>query len=960
LYNLIRNITYLLVLIIGLMPSKQAAAQGYLVHYTKKDGLSNETIYVLHKDKRGILWAATQSGLNYFDGNRWQYFDVLNRGSNQSYNDYIFMGIAEDDDHNIYFSTYSKGIFIYNWQQNAIKHIQVPKQHSKSSHEIFNIGFLKHKLYVLTSTCIELYDTKSNSWQKTLATSENSNSNYSDIMIAGDTVSIVSTEKGVLQYVDNKLLNIIGFKANGVTLQELDKIDGQIFVATTLGIYKNVQNQLVAQKVFLDGKDISSANFLGIGNLPGHNYLLSNAYGKLDIIKVVGNRIYTTRKLDHDNSKAGSYMSTYADKSNNTVVLGLNNGVQIENLNPAKFKFFPLDEKLQASVYCTFKLNDSMVLLGTDKGTILYNLNNLFAAVIDNPKGNGTVFDIQQVAGNVLIFGFSGISCYALGKIGGKVPPILKPYTNLQYRLAAQISKHRWLLSTISAEYNFIVDFGTQRVDTLIKNDYVLLSAVAYDQYLYCAALTKLMCTNLTTKANFEMQFKGQQISALKLATFGDSIIVIASDGIYSIIGNQINKIQTFNETAIDGTFVKGGPIIFSATKVITINGTKQTAYLPTDGFREQEFIAGASDTLNASIIAGQVGGFSLIDTSDRYVKTEKSVVVLNLTLLDSGVYSITSDRSFNYKQNVFQINLATSNYLFADKSIVYYRINGTEWIKLGLKKTLDLVKLASGKYKIEFTLDEQFNSGEIAKIEFEIKPAWYTTWWFYTLSLLCLCGIVFAALRYYYNNQLRTKQLAIEKLEAVENERNRLSADLHDEIGSHISTVQLLAYQMTNDASAEHKSMFKDTVKQLGIKIREIVWVTKSDNDKLDSFIVYIRHYILQQLNLAEIKLDWFAPQHIEAQHIQGSTRRELLFCVKECINNIIKHAKASEVAVTIKLDNNILTIRLQDNGIGLQQAKHDSNGLKILRERVARCKGSLELFEDNGTVVKLAIPLG
>jgi signal transduction histidine kinase len=259
-------------------------------------------------------------------------------------------------------------------------------------------------------------------------------------------------------------------------------------------------------------------------------------------------------------------------------------------------------------------------------------------------------------------------------------------------------------------------------------------------------------------------------------------------------------------------------------------------------------------------------------------------------------------------------------------------------------------VNLASGEYTIQFFNDDRYCMASSAKLYFVIAPPWWKTIWFRLLILLIVSSVLFFGFTYYFKSELKKKQLQIEKLEAVQNERERMSADLHDDIGSHISTVQLLANKVSENTSNEYVAEFKTTVKELGQKIREIIWVTKSENDTLENFMLYTRQYIAKQMDLADIMLSVKMPDMIPEITMPSAMRRDVYLCVKECINNIVKHADAGKVSVIISIDKTNIEIVIQDDGKGLQEGNIFGNGLKTMNERLRKYGGGYEIVGNGG----------
>lgn len=226
-------------------------------------------------------------------------------------------------------------------------------------------------------------------------------------------------------------------------------------------------------------------------------------------------------------------------------------------------------------------------------------------------------------------------------------------------------------------------------------------------------------------------------------------------------------------------------------------------------------------------------------------------------------------------------------------------------------------------------------------------------------LLLLLFAGILFN--RY----QLKKKLEEQKTLLAV---RDNIAKDLHDDIGSAISSIKILS-------EVSYKNIEKDRIKsssllqkiisqseQLQQGISDIVWSVKPDNDKLENISVRMREYISQVLEPKNIQTSFLVDEKALEKSIGMKQRRDLLMIFKEAVNNIAKYAQASLAEITIEqMDNNLL-LKIKDNGIGFNHQKiTSSNGLKNMKARALNLKGKFAISSQIGigTVVELEIPV-
>jgi signal transduction histidine kinase len=142
--------------------------------------------------------------------------------------------------------------------------------------------------------------------------------------------------------------------------------------------------------------------------------------------------------------------------------------------------------------------------------------------------------------------------------------------------------------------------------------------------------------------------------------------------------------------------------------------------------------------------------------------------------------------------------------------------------------------------------------------------------------------------------------------------------------------------------------------------KMNAIVWSMNSSNDTLDSLIYYIRAYSIEYFDATSIECKVVMPATIPFQEISGDKRRNIFLCVKETLNNILKHSMANRVTINIET-NRKLSINIFDNGVGIDQEKirRFGNGLQNIDRRMKGIGGHYQISNNNGTETKLELPL-
>jgi signal transduction histidine kinase len=204
-------------------------------------------------------------------------------------------------------------------------------------------------------------------------------------------------------------------------------------------------------------------------------------------------------------------------------------------------------------------------------------------------------------------------------------------------------------------------------------------------------------------------------------------------------------------------------------------------------------------------------------------------------------------------------------------------------------------------------------------------------------------------------------KELAVYK--AQQAERERISADMHDELGSGMTAIRLMSEiarnKMKENTPVEIEKISSSADDVLN-KMNAIIWSMNSGNDTLDNLISYIRAYALEYFESTPVQCRVITPEKIPDMELAGDKRRNIFLCIKETLNNALKHSQGTEITIDINVTNT-LRIRITDNGKGIdtQQLRQFGNGLKNIRRRMENIGGTFSIENNNGTVTTLDLPL-
>ncbi len=246
-----------------------------------------------------------------------------------------------------------------------------------------------------------------------------------------------------------------------------------------------------------------------------------------------------------------------------------------------------------------------------------------------------------------------------------------------------------------------------------------------------------------------------------------------------------------------------------------------------------------------------------------------------------------------------------------------------------------------------------------------------------FLIMIVFVCFIIFMVLMYNrkqllylkekqlkeseYQNQLLQKELEKQKL--IEKERERISHDMHDDLGAGISALKLQAEFLKQRAGDEDlKSDIEELLKtseEMNLSMREMLWSLNSGNDTLGSFMDYAKIYAQNFLKKTHIQITVENENVISETVVSTEQRRNLFLCLKEALNNAYKHSKSTQIKMLFAQKNNEFIMKVSDNGIGIGAESSQGNGLRNMKRRMQEQNGTCEIKTENGThiIFKLAV---
>jgi two-component sensor histidine kinase len=309
----------------------------------------------------------------------------------------------------------------------------------------------------------------------------------------------------------------------------------------------------------------------------------------------------------------------------------------------------------------------------------------------------------------------------------------------------------------------------------------------------------------------------------------------------------------------------------------------------------------------------------------------------------DSSVLGRDIEKPICLRHNENYFTLYFSSFNLPDVSLYYsYRLKGLkdEWRQPSPLASARFTNVPPGTYLFE--VRAQLVNGtptEIASLSIKIHPPFWQTWWFRLLALVSLASIIRIVFLYRLRQQLEKEAI-----------RQRIAHDLHDEIGSTLSSISILSEaamrQLQQDIDRARFGTIGVRTRQVMDSISDIVWSVNPGNDSMENVLQRMRGFSIEVLEPQGITLHFHADEAAKAMNLSMELRKDFYLLFKEAVNNAAKYSQAGEVWVSVQNTTGKLHLEIRDNGRGFDPAAvQRGNGLSNMQRRAERLGGRLRI---------------
>jgi two-component sensor histidine kinase len=392
-------------------------------------------------------------------------------------------------------------------------------------------------------------------------------------------------------------------------------------------------------------------------------------------------------------------------------------------------------------------------------------------------------------------------------------------------------------------------------------------------------------------------------------------------------------------------------------------NPSQFTNYTSAQGLQNNEFNTGAYHKMpNGMLLFGGINGLNLFNPSKFREENKTISVVFTKILVDNE--PIQNDTSAPFKKTVrltyqnhsVAFNFAALDFFSSPQYHYYYKLDGydKEWIDANQRNYVSYTNVPAGQYNLLVKYIKQGNTiGAVTKMGIDIEGPFWKKGWFITGITLLLMGIIYSLYRYRIAQVFKLIQI-----------RQRIATDLHDDIGSTLSNINILSElskkSLENPVQAHtFLDRISEEVQASNQSLDDIIWSVNTRNDNWQETFSRMRRYAAEVFENSNTLYTIRLEEQAGMTRLNMEKRRDIFLIYKEILNNINKHSAATEVEIGMWFQGHQLIMVIHDNGNGFDKnAQTHRNGLKNLSSRVARWKGSMHIDTGKeGTRIKITI---
>ena len=1009
-----------------------ANAQQPLLYFDKltiENGLSNNKVNCILQDKRGFIWFGTDDGLNRYDGHNFLVFRH-EPGNNNSISGNIITDLIEDSSSMLWIATTDGGLTRYdyrlspNLQFRSYRHM--PNDSSSIPVNIVNslLEDGRGNIWLATSGAgILRFDKKQESF-------------FSPFKEKVKTALVLSMDANGIIWVGREGRNMMKF--NPVTLEyetdsRYDDVYNRLPHSTVTSIFKDHEKNmwigswdkaLYKYNYTSKREEIFNSGSKAVFPPDEAEVFLEDEQQRLWIggryngLYIFNKEAYQFYHYQHDPSRQGTIVSNtihclYRDRNSN-IWIGTNDGISLYRPQQQQFEqvFLPdiKDGKDPLSIYDIYQDEDGKIWIGTSKGIALW----------DKMSKNFTFRKLQ----------YKGIPLHVTKFYGDKAGRFFIGTDYSLFKYDPQTSVLSLLPNTEKdVVMNKIISSRVVSMleDTLEGKPVLLVSPYGHFLTFYDWQEQKWV-SRTDSVQNILSRYAINDNLIRKFFKSGDGEVWVATvkEGLGNWSKKNGSKINYFHNNPSDTTSISnnnvyditcdaknnlwvstygGGLHFFDRRKQIfqhiratnnllegIATDNNDNVWMVSNGNLQQydplRKIQNSFELPDLEKTGGVKGyifkdreGYMYVKGRNYFIRfmpliirkerSQPAVMFTDFKIFDESYNHFISEKkiALKYNQNYFTINYAAP-WFKGEGNIYYsYMLEGVDdkWIDASTQTTAPYTNLNGGDYifKVRATTTPGVWGSDIASLNIRIIPPFWKRIWFYLLCVLLVTSIIYALYRYRINELLKSEAM-----------RNKIAQDLHDNVGSTLSSIAVYSEVAQYQQSKNDSQALQNVLQKIGItsnemisEMNDIVWAINPRNDSMEKILQRMESFARPLLAAQEINFEFAYDPGVLQMDLNMEHRKNFYLVFKEAVNNVVKYSQATDLEVIINISEANLLLSVRDNGKGFDpltisgksKTSLGGNGLHNMQLRANEMKGKLHIESElgKGTLLLLSFPV-
>ena len=914
------------------------------------NSLNNNNITAIIGDSKGLLWIGTGDGVNSFDltTRKFAYYPLVEHGSANSQ---LVSCLLTDHNDNLYVGTL-EGLFFLNRKTGKTETLQVPgkKRELEANNAITDLAIdATGKIWISTYNGLWSYD-------------ENKDHFTHEIDAQND-----SLFTGLFTYllIDHSGIIWIGTWDKG--LKKYDPIKKRVY---TFRVNQNEDISSLTEIKQPNGNYILWVNGNTWAFDPSDNKMIAlpvwSGFSKTPLT----NNIYTSE--------------------DSWVWIGTHQGLYFYNPSKSLFMHHRFSGAITSQVVSLLQWNNKILVSGSGDN-FLKAYDNNFRETDDYSK------EIRSKDISCLSLKFSGNNTIKAGTSKGiadinlikhkvifhHLDYLAKNFISGNFITTLLKDKHNnwWIFPwrygiwvTDSSYHNFHQVFNNFLVENDRPKPLVIADAKEdKDGNLWFADLDEGIIFYNSTTHTFSKAFTnvlGEKKVTSQILYYHDHFFSFSGTNIYTWNPDRLQiekiKLPSQNDKPISSIGIDSTGNLWIATQkgllVYNFKNNVFDRFTTADGLITNEVDATLLCTKNGTMIIGSPDYLSSFVPSRLLSSIDHPPHIQLIEVVANGreiAFDSLHKMSFGHTINNFIFKWTITDYNNPVNNHYYYQLKGIDetWRSAGNHGEVEFANLSPGKYTLLLKAENSngVNADKILSMSFTILLPFWQTWWFFTLVFLAIAGFFYSLYRY------RLKQaLQIEKL------RNKISLDLHDDIGSTLSSISILSEMALHENQPAETEEMLHEIKENSLSLMErmddIVWSINPHNDSLENLFLRIKEFASKLFEAKGINYSIHIDENIKHIQLQMEYRQHIYLIMKEAINNLVKYSEANEAKIEAHHHGSHFNILIKDNGKGFDvQKPRSGNGLNSMKTRAKEMKAELKINSviDQGTSIFVSVKI-